>query len=188
MRLMTKTLLTIFWMTGSLLAQATGSADQNPSACHVFIDDENIWTLEVLEEPDRSLVPILNIITFTPGRWDFRPGQVSIQGAEGTSAQVRSFSMDTGVPGEPYVMEYLAVRGNSFLGLDLIGNFEEFAAPSQVTIDLGRYRFELQPLDCAEFNRVAGQIDQVNFDSPNLWEDFRVLEIQFIGGKIPRPE
>jgi len=43
--------------------------------------------------------------------------------------------------------------------------------------DLGDYRFELQPVDCMEFEMTAEQINKINFDSPKVKEDFDTLKI-----------
>ena len=177
-------LLSPLWIS----AQTIPSRAPEFSACHVFLDDQNIWTLETLQEPDGTTIPILNIITFSPGAWDFRPREVHIYNPENQEAMVEKFSMDTGVPGEPYLMEYLSVKGNSFIGLDLLGTFENFVEPARVVIDLGEDRFQLQVLDCLDFNALAEKIDQVNFDSPNIWEDYEVLQIEFLGEKSLRPQ
>lgn len=169
-------------------AQSIPAPAPESSACHVFLDDLNIWTLETLEESDGTPIPILNIITFAPGKWDFRPREVHIYNLENQEARVEKFSMDTGVPGEPYLMEYLAVKGKSFIGLDLLGEFGDFVEPARVVIDLGEDRFQLQPLDCMDFNALAEKIDRVNFDSPNIWEDYEVLQIAFLGEKSLRPQ
>jgi hypothetical protein len=176
-------LLSPLWIS----AQTIPSRAPESSACHVFLDDQNIWTLETLQEPDGTIIPILNIITFSPGTWDFRPREVHIYDRDHQEAMVEKFSMDTGVPGEPYLMEYLSVKGNSFIGLDLLGRFEDFVEPARVVIDLGEDRFQLQVLDCLDFNALAEKIDQVNFDSPNIWEDYEVLQIEFLGDKSLRP-
>ena len=177
-------LLSPLWIS----AQTIPSRAPESSACHVFLDDQNIWTLETLQEPDGTTIPILNIITFSPGAWDFRPREVHIHNRDNQEAMVEKFSMDTGVPGEPYLMEYLSVKGNSFIGLDLLGRFDDFVEPARVVIDLGEDRFELQVLDCLDFNALAEKIDQVNFDSPNIWEDYEVLQIEFLGEKSLRPQ
>ena len=39
------------------------------SACHAFVDFENIWTIELIRSRDENITPILNIITFTKGEW-----------------------------------------------------------------------------------------------------------------------
>ena len=181
-----------FWLAGILCL--TGLRGQSPppsapesSACHVFIDDENIWTLEVVEEQNGEIIPILNIITLSPGGWDFRPREILLVNDQ-TPLPVQKFSVDTGVPGEPYIMEYLRVRGRSFIGLDLLGDFAGLVQPTQVTIDLGKDRFQLQPLNCHDYEKVAGKIDRINIDSPDIWEDFQVLEIDFLGQREARPE
>ena len=177
-------LLSPLWIS----AQSIPGRAPESSACHVFLDDQNIWTLETLEEPDGTTVPILNIITFSPGTWDLRPRDVHLYSQENEEATVEKFSMDTGVPGDPYLMEYLAVKGNSFIGLDLLGTFAGFAEPARVVIDLGEDRFQLQALDCMDFNALAEKIDRVNFDSPNIWEDYEVLQIEFLGEKSLRSQ
>ena len=35
---------------------------------------------------------------------------------------------------------------------------------------------------------LAEKIDRVNFDSPNIWEDYEVLQIKFLGEKSLRPQ
>ena len=169
-----------------LSAQSIPSRAPEFSACHVFLDDQNIWTLETLEEPDGTTIPILNIITFSPGTWDFRPRDIHIYNQENQEATVEKFSMETGE--EPYLMQYLAVKGNGFIGLDLLGKFEDFVEPARVVIDLGEDRFQFQVLDCLAFNALAEKIDRVNFDSPNIWEDYEVLQIEFLGEKSLRPQ
>ena len=172
-----------------LVSMQIPASAQSPSACHVFIDDENIWTLEIDRTSDGTVVPLLNIIAFTAGRWDLRPEQIQLYGPDSSPAQVREFWMETGAPDEPYIkMRYLAVLGDSFIPLELVGDFNGLDALSRVAIDLGRDRFELAPLDCGDYDQLAGKIDRVNLDSPDLWEDFRVLGIEFVGKRLPRPE
>jgi hypothetical protein len=187
---MKKLLVTVAALLSPLWIAAQTIPERAPesSACHAFLDDQNIWTLETLEEPDGTTIPILNILTFSPGKWDFRPRDVHIYNQENQEAMVEKFSMDTGVPGEPYLMEYMEIKGHSFIGLDLAGKFEDFVEPARVVVDLGEDRYQLQPLACMDFNALAEKIDQVNFDSPNIWEDYEVLQIKFLGEKILRPQ
>ncbi len=158
------------------------------SGCHAFIDYENIWTVEIVRTQGAQAVPILNIITFTPGEWDLRPEQVHVFDKEGSEAEVKRFSIDTGVADEPYNTKYLKVLGNSFIGVDLLGEFEGFQESPRVAIDLGHLRYELKPLDCMSFERLAGQINNINFNSPDIQEDFEILRIEHLGKKIPRPK
>ncbi len=159
------------------------------SSCHAFIDYENIWTIEIMRTQSTEAVPILNVITFTPGEWDLRPEQIHVFDKEGSSeAEVTRFSIDTGVAADPYNTKYLKVLGNSFIGFDLLGKFEGFEESPRVAIDLGHTRFELKPLDCVSFERLAAQINNINFNSPDIQEDFSILKIEHLGRKIPRPK
>ena len=170
------------WVSGQPLQREPPES----SRCHVFIDDQNIWTLEIIQDRGGEIVPIVNIITFSRGEWDFRPREIHFYNWD-QETRAEKFSMDTGVPGEPYLMEYLRVLGNSFLGLDLLGEFDDFSEPTKIVIDLGEDRFQLEPLACMDFEALAEKIDQINFNSPNLWEDFEVLRIEFMGQKMPLP-
>lgn len=174
---------TLFWLFSPL--SILGGAE--PSRCHVFIDEENIWTLEMVRDKNHKRVPLMNIITLSQGKWEFRPPQVRILDASGKEARVKRFSIDTGVPDAPYPTEFMTVQGNSFIGLDLVGNFEDFGEPSQVVIDLGKNRFILQPLDCLEYDTLAEKINSINIDSPDIRDDFEVLKISTAGIRKARP-
>ena len=178
----------LFVASGWVSAQSLEKASPEVSRCHAFIDDQNIWTVEILEDPKGEIVPILNIITFSLGGWDFRPQEIYIYNQQGEEAVVERFSMYTGVPGEDYLMQYLKIRGDSFIGLDLLGQFDEFSEPTRIAIDLGEDRFQLEALDCIDYDALVEKIDRINVDSPNLWEDFDVLQIKFLGEKTLRPE
>ncbi len=158
------------------------------SSCHAFIDYENIWTIEIVRTQSAAAVPILNIITFTTGEWDLRTDQVHVFDKEGSEAEVKRFSIDTGVADDPYNTKYLKVLGNSFIGVDVLGKFEGFEESPRVAIDLGNLRFELKPLDCMLFERIVGQINKINFNSPDIQEDFEILRIEHQGRKVPRPK
>jgi hypothetical protein len=170
-----------------LMAQPQQKKPVDQSRCHCFIDYQNIWTFEMVRSQEGKRVPILNIITFTPGEWELRPNQVHIFNNKNKEARVEKFSMDTGIAEEPYISNSLKVLGNGFIGVDLIGNFDDFAEPSKVAIDLGDQRFDLQPMDCLDFEMLAEQINKINFDSPKVKEDFDVLKIEPRGTKAPRP-
>ena len=170
------------WVSG----QAPQRESPESSRCHVFIDDQNIWTLEIIQDRGGEIGLIVNSIFFSRGEWDFRPREIHFYNGDQES-RAEKFSMDTGVPDEPYLMEYLRVLGHSFIGLDLLGKFEGFTEPTAVVIDLGEDRFQLDPVECMDFEALAGKIDQINFNSPNLWEDFEVLRIEFMGQKMPLP-
>lgn len=160
------------------------------SACHAFVDFENIWTVELIRSRDEEITPILNIITFTKGEWDLRPDQIHIFNREGKEARIKRFALDTGVPGDAYKSNYLKVLGNSFVGVDLEGKLKvkDFPTSPRVTIDLAHHRFELQPLDCEAFDNLAVRINKINFNSPDIRDDFDLIKIPHLGRRLPRPK
>ena len=175
----------LFFVFAALSVSLSLPADKSPasSRCHIFVDYENIWTLEMVQDSDRKRTPILNVITFQEGEQALRPRQVHLFNQKGKEAKVKKFSLDTGVPDEPYTTNFIKVLDRSFIGLDLKGNFGDFAEPSQVDIDLGELRFELQAIDCEEFEILAEKINNINVDSPDIKEDFCLLKIEHVGKK-----
>jgi hypothetical protein len=167
-----------------LAAQGTGGA--GASACHIFVDHQFIWTLEILRSPGGRVTPILNIVTLAAGQWDLRPRDIHLVNEGNREAEIERFSLDTGVTDDPYYLHYLKVHGNSFIGMDLIGNFDGFEVVREAVIDLEETRFILELVDCLDFERMAHQINQINYDSPDIREDFEVLRIQFKGKREVR--
>ena len=153
------------------------------SRCHVYIDYQIIWTVEVAEVFKRAPVPIVNIVTFEAKEAPLKPEQIHLYDAQGRAAEVRKFAIETGF--EPYITNYLKVLSSSFIGLDLQGEFEGFAEPERVVIELGETEYTLQAVDCLDYEMLAERIDQVNYDSPDIREDFEVLHIPHIGSKGP---
>lgn len=168
------------------LAQQPAQQPSEGSDCHVFIDYQFIWTLEVVQGTSGRPVPILNIITFPEGQWDLRPTDIHIFNARRQEAEIEKFSIDTGVPDDPYYLQYLKVHGDSFIGMDLIGDFEGFEAPTKVTIQLGDNNFVLEPMDRLQFESLAQQIDKINYDSPDIRQDYEVLQIPLKGRREAR--
>jgi hypothetical protein len=178
----------LFLVAAALQAQSPPKATLQPSRCHVFIDQENIWTLEMVENENGTIIPILNIITFSPGRWEFRPEQIHIFDATSKEAEVEGFSMETGLPDEPFVTKYFTVLGNSFIGLDLLGSFHNFSEPTTVFLELGENQFQLKSIDCMDFEMLAEKINRINVDSPDIQEDFNVLQIEPLGEMGPKTQ
>ncbi len=172
-------LMLLLFFSPVLRAQAVESASS--ATCFVFIDTQYIWTLEIAETPYGRPVPILNIVTLDRGEWDFRPVQVTLVNESGRIADVKKFSINTGVEGEPYLTNYLKVLGNNFIGVDLIGDFGDFHRLSEVRIELGKDLFKLTPVHPAAYEALAAKIDQVNLASPDIREDFKVLGINLLG-------
>ncbi|TFH48245.1 MAG: hypothetical protein E4G89_06605 [Methanothrix sp.] len=153
------------------------------SKCHIFIDYRIIWTVEVAKEFGQAPVPIVNIITFGTQETPLKPEQIHLYNGSGRTAEVKKFAIDTGF--EPYITNYLKVLSSSFIGFDLQGDFEGFAEPERVAIELGETEYALQAVDCLDYQMLAERIDKVNYDSPDIKEDFDLLRIPHIGNQGP---
>ena len=156
------------------------------SKCHIFIDYRIIWTVEVAEEFNQDPVPIVNIITFDAKEAPLKPRHIHLYDAQGRTAKVEKFAIETGF--EPYITSFLKVLTASFIGLDLQGEFAGFSEPQRVVIELGETEYTLQAVDCLDYEMLAEQINKVNFDSPDIKEDFDLLRIPHIGstGRIKK--
>ena len=176
-------LLTICWIAPAV-AQSQEDPAEKPEAesftHYIYIDYEFIWTIEMVGN-----TPVVNIITFGEGEWPLRPGQIRIYNQQGKRARVKKFSMETGA--EPYVTPSFRVLGDSFIAIDLIGEFEDFSKPARIAIDLGPYRYQLEPIDPLAFETLAQQINKINYDSPDIREDYAILKIDHKGKRRLRP-
>lgn len=160
-----------------------GASD--PSRHHVFINEQFIWTLEMVRN-GASETAVLNIISFEKGEWLLRPRSIRIHNGKGERARIEKFSLETGM--QPIISSRFKVLGNSFVGIDLIGEFEGFGEPARVSIDLGEFRYRLAPIDPLGFENLADQINRVNYDSPDVSQDYEVLGIRHTGTREPRPK
>ena len=164
---------------GWLQAEGSEGDFDQISQCHLFIDHENIWTLEILKN-ESVVVPILNIITLSPGEWEFRPRNIHLYDSRGRRAQIQKFSMNLGTE-EFYVSEYLKVLGNNAIGLDLIGQSMNLLEITKVFIDLGTNRFKLKSINCVAFDSIAEKINQIDLNNHEIQRYFKTLQIEPIG-------
>ncbi len=151
------------------------------SNCHIFIDPEIIWTVEIVEALGQAPVPIVNIITFETGEAPLRPEQIRLFNQQERTAEIKRFKIETGF--EPYFTSYLRVLPSSFIGFDLEGTFGGFTEPSRVAIELAETEYVLQAVDCLDFERLAERINKINFDTPDVREDFAILRIPHVGSR-----
>lgn len=151
------------------------------SNCHIFIDHEIIWTVEVVEELGQAPVPIVNIITFEMSEAPLRPEQIRLFNQQERTAEIKRFKIETGF--EPYFTSYLRVLPSSFIGFDLEGIFKGFIEPARVVIELAETEYVLQAVDCLNYEILAERINKINFDTPDIREDFSVLRIPHVGSR-----
>ncbi len=165
---------------GTLPAQPSGVDSQ----CLLFVDFDFIWTLEVVREQDKS-VPILNVISLQRGQWELEPAGIRLVRGK-KEFQVTDFSVDSGDPANPLITKYLGIRGPDSVGVDLVGDFGEVDALSEVAIELGKDRFILDALDCKNYDTMLDKLGRLQLGGGNQVNDFEALGIQLFGRREGR--
>ena len=152
------------------------------SSCHIFIDNQIIWTMEVVEGSNQFPVPIVNVVTFEMEETVLRTRHIFLFNKANRTAEINRFSIETGF--DPYLTNNLKILPSSFIGFDLKGNFKGFLKPTRVVIELGKTRYLLQAVECLVYEILASKINKINYDTPDVKEDFSVLQISHIGSKV----
>ncbi len=173
--------LLLLWWAALQPAPEPRLEKRDQSSCHIYIDEQVIWTVEIVEEFDQPPVPIVNIITFEIEEAPLKPEQIRLFNPHERTAEVKRFAIETGF--EPYLTSYLRVLPSSFIGFDLEGKFEGFSEPVRVVIELAETEYALQAVDCLDYEMLAQRINKVNFDSPDVREDFAILRIPHVGSR-----
>ena len=180
----------IMLLTGSVYGQSRDIQglpfnEVERSACHVFIDTEYIWTVEVIMESEGTPIPVMNLITFGSQRSSLRPRQIHIYNEVSRKPDIERLAIDTGVDGDPYIANFINVQPGSFIAFDLVGDFGGFEEPDRITVDLGETEYNLAAINCVDFEILVNRINQVNFDSPDIRHDYELLDIHHMGQKRP---
>jgi hypothetical protein len=155
-----------------------------PSRRHfIFLDQEIILTLELV----RPGVPIFNFVNLGNGSFLLQASNVRI--ISGIKLyRPNLFDIDTSTRNDPLRVSAIKVHPHSSFGLTLKGNIEAITEIDRVTIELGPDRFELQSISTQDFEALSAKISKLSLISPDIRDDFRVLEIKSLGSRkaIPR--
>lgn len=146
-----------------------------------YIDGEVIWTVE----NSQGQPPILNIVTFSDVTSPLRPAQIRIYDPRGKRLEVRELKIETGDPKDPYRTKNLRVLGRSFIGVLIEMKDAGFDEASRVEIHWNGRVYELTPLNALDFNILAEKINNININSPDIRDDFRVLKLETLGKSYP---
>ncbi len=150
------------------------------SLCHAFVDYDFILTLEVVRSK-ATVTPIFNMVSLAAGEWELQPGQFKVVDSQGKPVPVENFSFDTGDPNNPQRAPYLKLRGGDSAGFDLVGPFSTVDAISRVSLDLGKERLVLEPMDCDAFEDLLDRVSRLDFGSGNVMGAFQTLNLQLMG-------
>jgi hypothetical protein len=167
-----------------LVVSPIRGAEPQPTRHHfIFLDQEFILTLELV----RPGIPIFNFINL--GNGTFQLPATDIRMISGIKLfRPELFDVETSNRQDPLRVGSLKVRPHSSFGVTLKGNLESVQEIDRVTVELGLNRFEMQAISLPEFESLSRKIAQLNLISPDIREDFRVLELKPLGTRkqIPR--
>jgi hypothetical protein len=167
-----------------LAVSAIYGIESPPTRHHfIFLDQEFILTLELV----RPGIPIFNFINLGNGTFQLPAADIRIV-AGIKLFRPELFDVETSNRKDPLRIGAMKVRPHSSFGVTLKGNLEGVTEIDRVTVELGPNRFELQSISLPEFESLSRKIAQLNLISPDIREDFRVLELKSLGTRkqIPR--
>jgi hypothetical protein len=155
------------------------------SLCLAFVDYDFIWTLETVRSGS-SVTPILNGVCLSAGEWELSPDQIRLLDDQGRELSVQEFSLDSGDPANPFLSTYVKLRGGDAMGVDLVGDFSTVDSLKQMSIEIGKDRFILYPMDCNEFEVLLDKVSRLEFGSSNLVTAYQTLNLRLFGEREAR--
>lgn len=175
-------------LVGALLFSSAASLaagpESQPSRRHfIFLDQEFILTLELV----RPGVPIFNFINLGNGSYQLTASDIRII-AGIKLFRPNLFDVETSNRRDPLRVGSMRVHPHSSFGVTLRGNLETVEAIDRVSVQLGSDRFELRSISLPEFDDLSKKISQINLVSPDIREDFRVLELKPLGTRKHIPK
>lgn len=165
-----------------VLLGAVPAAGAEPSGRHfIYAQYDFILTFEFTAGKEA----ILNVVNFTDQTYAFRLEHISLTDEQDQDVKAEKIVIETGNPSDPYRTGAMKILPNSFIGLVLQGKFDSVKQFKSAAVQLGSLRCHLDPVSEPAFNVAAEKINKMNFDSPDVREDFRVLKMEFFGRKEP---
>ncbi len=147
----------------------------------IYAQYDFIFTFEFTAQNE----PILNIVHFTDQALPLRAQNILLVDDQGREVKVDRIILETGDSADPYLTPIMKILPNSFIGLVLKGKFDAVKGFKSVAVQLGNLLFHLDAVSAPAFDGAAEKINKMNFDSPDVREDFRVVKMDFLGRKEP---
>jgi hypothetical protein len=161
-------------------APKAGAVSLEKSGYFAFVDREYIFTLEVVKPG----VPILNFVCMGDKQTNLLAKEILVT-LENRKVPGKIFVVDTGDPKEPMVTPTLRIRPRSSFGVRLDGEFGEAKEFYGVTVHLGTEDFKLVPLNSFDFENLVLKVNRLNLGSPDFSDDWRVLNLELLGTRVP---
>ena len=155
-------------------------ADASGAKAFAFVNTQYLITAEVAS----SHGFVLNFFNLSDFVIVAQPNEFIYKGASGRFYIGQVFDKETkDTKGEAY--KYSAsflLKGHSFAGLTILGDFREMDKIEELSIRIGAKRFYMQPLDKIEFDQLAAKIENgLDLKSPNPEATLQEANIPEIG-------
>jgi TonB family protein len=163
-----------------LIACGPLQAAENDTKAFAFINPQYIITAEVAS----SHGFVLNFFNLSDFVIVAQPNEFIYKGASGRFYIGQVFDKETkDTKGEAY--KYSAtflLKGHSFAGLTVLGDFREMDQIVELSIRIGAKRFYMQPLDKTQFDQLAAKVENgLDLKSPNSEATLQEANIQEMG-------
>jgi hypothetical protein len=150
------------------------------SAAYAFVDKEFIFTLEMVKPG----VPVFNFVSTSEKEFSLLAKQVRLT-FENRKVPGRFFLVDTGNPKEPMIVPSVHMRPKSSFGVRLQGDFGDEKEFWGATVTVGDEDFKLAPMTSFEFENLVLKVNRLNLASPDINDDWRVLQLENLGSRVP---
>lgn len=172
-------------MAAPWIPQAAGPAPDGSrllekSAYFAFADRDYIFTIEIVKPG----VPLLNFVSMTDEDIKLPAKNVRVNPGNRKIAG-RLFTIETGDIRQPMSVASLTLHPRSSFGVRLDGDFGDAKEFIAVTIRLGAEELKLAPLTHFDFEGLVLKVNNINLNSPDFSDDWRVLKLQKLGSRTP---
>jgi hypothetical protein len=163
-----------------LLACGPLQAAEGGAKAFAFVNPQYIITAEVAS-PHGFMLNFFNLSDFVIVA---QPNEFIYKGASGRFCIGQVFNKETkNTKGESY--RYSAtflLKGHSFAGLTVLGDFREMDQIAELSIRIGAKRFYMQPLEKTQFDQFAAKVENgLDLKSPNPEATLQEANIQEMG-------
>jgi len=160
--------------------QPAGSLAPAKSAYFAFVDHDYIFTIEAVKPG----VFLLNFVSMTDGEAKLYAKYIQLT-LENRKAAAKLLIVETGNYTQSMAVGSMTIHPRSSFGVRLSGDFGNAKEIFGATIRLGEEDLKLTPLTSFDFELLVAKVNRLNLESPDFYEDWRVLRMERLGTRSP---
>lgn len=146
------------------------------SAYFAYVGRDYIFTIEIVGPG----MPLFNFVSMTDSEEQLRAQNIRLT-LGNRQVDVKLFAIEPDSAQQPLKVSSLRMRPRSSFGFMLEGSFGEAKEIYGAEIELGKKNFKLAPLHGSDFDTLVQKVNQLNLESPDFRDDFRVLNLELTG-------